>query len=274
MPVAGTQVFKYTRLLRMFLKPLQVDTLFLGYSNLFATNMCIKTFVVHLNCMQYFCNLCVFVVHIRVCVHTYVCTVETRNQHWHLLHPLCTFSCSFIHSFDYLSICLFAYYLVCGCFICMCTCTTPHSVFKWARRRRQILWNWSHRQLWASMWVPETKPRSSWRASGALLAAESSLTHPHYVLRPVSHWTWSLPFRVHWLVSKSPETCSYLSSRRVADICHRVLGTHTQAVLAQQTLCPLFHLPSIYTATPKEDGKSGLELSRQSKFLILQHSWI
>lgn len=64
-----------------------------------------------------------------------------------------------------------------------------------------------------------------------LLAADSSLTHPRYVLRPVSHWTWSLPFRVHWLASKSPETfCSYLSSCRVADTCHGVLGTHAQAV--------------------------------------------
>ena len=101
MPVAGTQVFKYTRLLRLFLKPLQVDTLFLGYSNLFATNMCIKTFVVHLNCKQYFCNLCVLVVHIRVCVHTYVCTVETRNQHWPLLPPLSTGIPASYHSVTY-----------------------------------------------------------------------------------------------------------------------------------------------------------------------------
>lgn len=195
-------MFKYTRLLRTFSKPLQVGTLFLGYSNLFATNMCIKTFVVHLNCMQHFCNLCVCVCGTHRCVCTHLCVhcgdkKSTLASSLFILHTFL-----FVHSFVYLFICLFAYYLVCGCFTCMYTCATPHSVFEGARRRRQRLWNWSYGQLWAYVWVPETKPR-------LLLAAESSLTHPHYVLRPVSHWTWNLSFRVHWLASKSPETfCS------------------------------------------------------------------
>lgn len=107
MPVTGARVFKYTRLLRTFLKPLQVDTPFLGYSNLFATIMCIKTFVVHLNCMQYFCNLCVCV----FVAHTCVCTVETPNQHCYLLHSLCTYSCLSIHSFIYLFVCLLIIWL-------------------------------------------------------------------------------------------------------------------------------------------------------------------
>lgn len=98
----GPQVFKYTRLLRTFSKPLQVGTLFLGYSNLFATNMCIKTFVVHLNCMQHFCNLCVCACGTHRCA-LWRQEINTGIFFIHSAHFLVR---SFIRLFIYLSVCL------------------------------------------------------------------------------------------------------------------------------------------------------------------------
>lgn len=181
MPVTGAQVFKYKRLLRTFLKPLQVDTLFLGYSNLFATIMCIKTFVVHLNCMQYFCNLCVCV----FVAHTYVCTVETPNQHCYLLHSLCTYSCLSIHSFIYLFVCLLIIWCVGVLLVCIpvqhhIPCSRgPEEGIRYARTGAT-----GSCEPPCGFQKPNPGPLGEHLV---LLAAESSLTHPCYVLRPVSH---------------------------------------------------------------------------------------
>ena len=44
-------------------------------------------------------------------------------------------------------------------------------------------WNWSHRQLWAAMWVLGSEPRSSGRAASALYHGVISLDLMLYILK-------------------------------------------------------------------------------------------
>ena len=55
-------------------------------------------------------------------------------------------------------VCMFVH--VCPC---MCVCPVPMRF----RTRHLIPWNWSYRQLWATMWMLETEPGSSQRAATA-----------------------------------------------------------------------------------------------------------
>ena len=81
-----------------------------------------------------------------------------------------------------------------------------HCVYVDTRRGHQIPWNWSNRQLWASIWVPGNELRSSAKAATAhnhwLISPEPSCYHFNmkrelktrgtYFLTPdlliISHW--------------------------------------------------------------------------------------
>lgn len=53
------------------------------------------------------------------------------------------------------------YFYAYGCFACICLCTVSVPGAPWGSG----LWDWSYRELWATVWVLETEPGSSGRAA-------------------------------------------------------------------------------------------------------------
>lgn len=79
------------------------------------------------------------------------------------------------------------YFFMCGCFVCLHVppgCMAPTEV----RRGHWIPWDWSCRELWVVMWVPEIKPKSCGNTASIL---------------PMSHFSSPKSYNFNYLISNN-----------------------------------------------------------------------